>query len=449
MIGKLSPKLLKAVVKVEKSKSVEIIVGTANVYDAIYQAIEAISKGDLPAFGMQIGKLLRQLRASHCQTKACVVLEGIMASVQMESTDFDSCMKDADKSWADMTEGMGYFKRRHPIHGAKLLGQGFVKLADAVSDCDVPNIAKVAEQMFAKLNEDTVSNKIGTAVQLLVDGADVTHDLNKAILDFQSENWAGFGGDLQTFATFLSDTKCNTVACKVVEGLLNAGGVAFKDLKACEADIKASVSGFTYGAQQFENKKYLHAVKSWGSALNNVAQSVTACGLDSELKYIEQEANVLGFANASTKIGSDFGILVHGVDFYKELYAAVKDIENHDYRGAGGNLQKVMDQLSQWTQKHACDSDFCYIVVGVFQFLGDMQGSVKTCEADFKNAFTDFEEGWKSFADSHHGIFLLEKGQRRDSQRSKAHWRRNETCCERCLRLPRSRVCRYISKTCN
>ena len=164
-----------------------------------------------------------------------------MASVQMESTDFDSCMKDADKSWVDMTEGMGYFKRRHPIHGAKLLGQGFVKLADAVSDCDVPNIAKVAEQMFAKLNDNTISNKIGTAVQLLVDGADVTHDVNKAILDFQSENWAGFGGDLHTFATFLSDTKCNTVACKVVEGLLNAGGVAFKDLKACEADIKASV----------------------------------------------------------------------------------------------------------------------------------------------------------------------------------------------------------------
>ena len=73
---------------------------------------------------MQIGKLLRQLRASHCQTKACVVLEGIMASVQMESTDFDSCMKDADKSWVDMTEGMGYFKRRHPIHGAKLLDKG-------------------------------------------------------------------------------------------------------------------------------------------------------------------------------------------------------------------------------------------------------------------------------------------------------------------------------------
>ena len=116
-----------------------------------------------------------------------------------------------------MTEGMGYFKRRYPIHGAKLLGQGFVKLADAVSDYDVPNIAKVAEQMFAKLNEDTVSNKIGTAVQLLVDGADVTHDLNKAILDFQSEKLAGFGGDLQTFATFSSDTKCNLSPAKLLK----------------------------------------------------------------------------------------------------------------------------------------------------------------------------------------------------------------------------------------
>ena len=411
LIGKLSPKLGKAIVKVEKSKDVAIIVGTANVYDAIFKAVEAITKGDFRSFGMQIGTLLRQLRASHCSTKACVVVEGIMASVQMESSDFDSCMKDADGSWKYITEAMGYFKGRYPIHGAKLLGQAFVKLADAVEDCNVPKIAKVAEQMLTKLNDNTISNDIGTVVQVLVDGADVTHDMNKAILDFHSENWAGLGGDLHTFATFLSDAKCNSVACKVVEGILNAGGVALKDLKGCEADIKKSINGFSYGAQQFEDKKFGDAVKSWASSLNTIARSVTDCGLENEIKYIEQEANVLGYANASTKIGDDFAILVHGVDFYKELYATVKDIKDHDYRGAGGNLQKVMNQLAQWTEKHACTSDFCYIVVGVFQFLGDMEGSVKTCEADFKNAFGDFKSAWHSFAESHGGIF---------------HWKRNE-----------------------
>ena len=110
-------------------------------------------------------------------------------------------------------------------------------------------------------------------------------------------------------------------------------------------------------------------------------------------------------------MGTDFAIVVHGIDFYKELYAAVKDMKNHDYRGAGGNLKKVMDQLSEWTKKHACTSDFCYIVVGVFTFLGDMKGSVKTCEADFKNAFGDFKSAWMNFADRRHNLF---------------HWKENE-----------------------
>jgi len=208
------------------------------------------------------------------------------------------------------------------------------------------------------------------------------------------------------FAQFISDEiKCNSVACKVLEGLLNAGGVAFKDLKACEGDLKTAVAGFTAGAQSFESKKYMDAVNSWADALNTVATSVSACGVEDETKYFQQEANLLGFANISAAIGKDMQILLHGVDFYEELYAALKDIEQHDYRGAGGNLQKVMDQLSEWTKKHACTSDFCYIVVGAFQFLGDIEGSVATCKSDFENAFTDFKIAYANFSDSHHSIF--------------------------------------------
>merc|ERR1711871_1505238 len=383
-----------------------------NVFDAMYQAVEDSKKGDLADFGTQVGVLLRQLRASQCQTKACIVLIGLMASIQEEASDFDTCMSDADKSWAEFDQAMHAFSNKQFVGGAKLLGSGIVQLADAVGDCDVPGIGKIAQDMFTKLGDDTVANDIGRAVQLLVNGADVTHEVNQAVLDFQAENWAGFGTDLGAFAQFISnDIKCNSVACKVLEGLLNAGGVAFKDLKACEGDLKSSVAGFTTGAQFFENKKYFEALNSWAAALNTVATSVKDCGIEDETKYFEQEANLLGYANFSSVVGKDMQILLHGVDFYEELYAALKDIEQHDYRGAGGNLQKVMNQLAQWTEKHACTSDFCYIVVGVFQFLGDMEGSVKTCEADFKNAFGDFKSAWHSFAESHGGIF---------------HWKRNE-----------------------
>ena len=71
------------------------------------------------------------------------------------------------------------------------------------------------------------------------------------------------------------------------------------------------------------------------------------------------------------------------------LCASILDL--HTLINVRGNLQKVMDDLAQWTQKHACTSDFCYVVVGAFQFLGDIQGSVATCENDFKNAFGDFK----------------------------------------------------------
>ena len=406
LIGKLSPKLEKAVVKIEKSNIPQIIVGSANVFDAMDQAVKDLKDGNLADFGMQVGVLLRQLRASDCETKACEVLIGLMASIQQEAANFDKCMGDADSSWRDVDMAFENFKDKQFVNGAKNLGGGILQLANAVQDCDVPGIGKIAQNMFTKIGDDTVASDIGEAVQLLVNGADVTHQVNQAILDFEAQNWAGLGSDMGEFADFISnDIKCNSVACKVLEGLLNAGGVAFKDLKACEGDLKTAVGGFTAGAQLFENKKYMDAVQSWASALNQVANSVSACGVTDEVKYFQQEANLLGYANISSAVGKDMQILLHGVDFYEELYAALKDIEQHDYRGAGGNLQKVMDDLAQWTQKHACTSDFCYVVVGAFQFLGDIQGSVATCENDFKNAFGDFKIAYANFSDSHHSIF--------------------------------------------
>lgn len=406
MIAKLAPKLAGATIqKIEGSKVVQIIVGSANVYDEVYHAIMALEKGDVSGFGIQIGALLRQLRASDCETKACVVLIGLLASVQDETKNFDSCMKDADSAWEDVTYAMSHFSNGQPVTGIKMLGDAIVMMGKSVSDCDVPGIGKIAEDMFTKLGDETIANEIGSTVQLLVDGADVTHILNRAILDFKGENWAGFGQDLGSMADFLTSTKCNSVACKVAEGLLNAGGIAFKDLKACEKDLKVAIAGFTFGAQQFADKKVLNGIKSWGSALNTVANSVSDCGIEQEFKYFEQEANVLGYGNVSKAMGNDIAVLLHGVDFYKELYNALKDIKDHDYRQAGGDLQQVMDQLSQWTQKHACQSDFCYIVVGAFQFLGDIKGSVKQCESDFEGAWGDFKGAVDEFADSHHSIF--------------------------------------------
>ena len=165
--------------------------------------------------------------------------------------------------------------------------------------------------------------------------------------------------------------------------MLDAAGVAFADLRACETDLQAAEQSFVQGSQMWSNKKYGDAVSNFASGLNTIAKSVSDCGVAQELAFLQQEANVLGFANV-TIIGEISSIVVHGADFYEALYNSVGDLERYDWRAAGQDLGNVLNQLAEWTKGHACTSPVCYVVVGVLQFLGDIEGSIKACESDFR-----------------------------------------------------------------
>lgn len=412
LIGKLSPKLAAAVVKVEDSKPVQIIVEAADIYDDIFQLVDAIESGDWNTVGEELANLLRVLRASGCETKACIVLEGLMASVQKELENFDECMSDADDAWEGFEDGMTEFKDKDYVKGIKHLTSGVVSLARAVSDCNVEGVSSIAENMFNKVNDDAIANEIGHITQLLVQGADVTLDINRAVLDFSGKNWAGFGHDLGNLADFLNSTKCQSVTCKIVEGLLNAAGIAFQDLKECESDLKGAIAEYTQGAQLFEQKNYKSAIKTWASALSDTSKSVSACGLKEELGYIQQEANLFGYANVTVHTGvidrieRDLSVLVHGVDYVADLTAVFGDIRDHDYHAAGADLHNVVSDMASWTGRFACKSDLCYTIMGVLTFIGDMSGSIKQCENDFKTAWSDFGEGVHDFHDSHKNIIF-------------------------------------------
>jgi hypothetical protein len=132
-----------------------------------------------------------------------------------------------------------------------------------------------------------------------------------------------------------------------------------------------------------------------------VARSVSDCGAAEELAYLQQEANTLGFGNI-TALDEAAQILVHGTDFYEELYAAFEDISKHDYKSAGKNLGRALNDMAQWTEGHACTNDFCYVVVGVLEFFGDFQGSIGACKADFEGAWTDFRFAAGNLTNSTH-----------------------------------------------
>jgi hypothetical protein len=399
VLSKVAPKLAKAIVKDNS-----VIVEYADVYDELFAAAVAVEDGDVVAFGMAVGRMLQSLRASGCKTKFCVVLQGILGTLQLESSDFAQCSSDADEAYLHLKSAVSDFELKSWGAGVSNLASAVSMTAKAVGDCGVSDLAKILEDTATKLGDKSLATEIGDVASILIEGADVTDLLSKTAADFKGKNYNALGGDLKQLATTISSTKCNSIVCKVVEGLLNMAGTAYQDLQACETDLRAAETNFITGSQDFKNKKYGTGLNQWATGLNSVAKAVKDCGLEDELGFIEQEANVLGLGNVSI-VGDIGSIVVHGADFYEQLYSTLQDLETHDWRAAGQDLGSVLDQLSTWTKGHACTSDMCYVVVGVLQFMGDMEGSVKTCENDFKDAWDDFKDGFNSFKDSHHSIF--------------------------------------------
>lgn len=177
-------------------------------------------------------------------------------------------------------------------------------------------------------------------------------------------------------------------------------------MKQCESDLKSAETEFIAGTTYFHEHNYETGLTYYATGMNMVSQAISDCGVTEELNYMQQESNVLQIANTSL-FGRVATILVHGQDLYSEVYGTMQAIETHDYRTAGANIHKILDGLSQWTKGHACTSDACYVILGVLQYFGDIQGSIHRCEADFKHAFGNFSAAIGEF--THHGKFSTDK----------------------------------------
>jgi hypothetical protein len=399
VLSEVAPKLASAIVTVENSTAVKILVNAANVYDELYKAATDLESGNIDDFGVEMGLLLAKLRATSCSSKACIVLEGVLAAFQLEATDFKVCAPDIDKAWDSTQAVFAAFEAKNFTAGLADLSTVITSMATAVKDCGATDFALILEDVATKLGAPAVATEIGAVVQVLVDGSDLTLDINKLIADGKAGSWSSVGHDLGSLSSWLAGTGCKSFVCKIVEGLLNAAAIPFQDLLACEADLKQAEADFVAGGAAMGQKKVGAALQYWASGLNHVAKSTNDCGLAAELSYMEQEANLLGFGNI-TALGDAAQIIIHGADFYEDVYGAFEAFETHDYRTAGSELGKVMEQLSQWTTGHACTSPVCYVVMGMMQFLGDIEGDIKNCEGDLELAWGNLSAAYGEFKSS-------------------------------------------------
>jgi hypothetical protein len=330
----------------------------------------------------------------------CYSPEGLLSSLQVGVSDLTACRDNIDAIWGDLQGFLTSLETKKWNDAMSSAGDVFQKLSESLKACGIQDVASGLEKTATALGENGLALKIAGAVQILVKGSDISHDVAKIVQDRHAQRWTALGEDLGRISDWVSGTACTSFACHLLEGILTEAKLALTNFTACEGDIRKAESSFTAGVSLWSERKQWDAVKYWASGLNILGKAINTCGIAQQLSYIEQEANVLGLGNLS--ILDEAGtLLVHGSDFYHELYAAVEAVAKHDYRTAGEVAGKALNDLSKWTTGHLCTSPVCYVVNGIFQYLADLESDIGKCENDFKGAWVDFNTAYVEFTGNH------------------------------------------------
>ena len=248
VIGEVVPKFQAAIVKVESSASIKILVGSADVYDELYRATMAIQQGDASSFGEEMGALFNKLRSSGCETKSCVLMQGILAALQVEAKDFVACSKDLDAAWGSIPTAISQFETgtaKGVVDGLTDIARFVTEAAEAVGNCGVPDLGNILSDTASKLGSNATAADIGIVVQALVSGSDVTHDVAKLLFDAKAGQWLSVGHDLGALSTWLNSMQCTTYVCKLTEGLLHAVEIPFQNLTGCRQDLSQAERVFS------------------------------------------------------------------------------------------------------------------------------------------------------------------------------------------------------------
>ncbi|GMI14973.1 hypothetical protein TrVE_jg10961 [Triparma verrucosa] len=390
LIEPLSEKIGEAIVDGDS-----IVINVANIYDDIYQAVKALESKDYSLFGMEVGKLVAAINTAGCKSAACRIFVGLLESAQLVATDYTVCIAAIDDTGADFEAAITAFSAKDYKTGLTDIAKSVKDLSDDVTACDVEEFAKILEDMAGALGTDNLVKEIGAVALILVEGQDITNDIDTLVTDYNSGDMAKVGRDLGAIASFLSDeVHCTSVVCKIVEGILEGAEIVLADLKQCEADFLKAEDDFVNGWAAFKTDDKKTAVEDISKGIRQIGVVLSDCGLQEELAFFEHEANVFGLSNVTAldKAGEAVAILIHGFDFYDNVLDMVADVEKHDFRAAGKEVQVIMDDLSKWSTGHVCQNTWCYVVEGIMEAEAIIEGDVRQCEQDFEDAWQKFED---------------------------------------------------------
>ena len=373
-----------------------IMVEFASIYDDLYTAAEAAEAKDWDKFGLYIGKLVTAVRAAGCESNACKIFIGLMQAVELAAEDYDTCLTAIDQTGNDFESAVTKFGAKDFAGGLEALATGIADVAHDVDDCDVEKMGTILEDMAKAFGLDNVAQEIGAVVLVLVEGKDITIDIENLVKDSEAGRYEAVGKDLGDIASFIKDeVKCNTVVCEVLEGICEGASIIMKNFKVCEADLALAEDELVKGFGLFKQGDRKEGVEEMSKGLRKIGDAVKDCGLEEELELLKHEAEMFGLSSIGD--GGALSVVVHGLELYDDVFDAVEDVEKSDWRAAGVHIHTILDTISQWSTGHVCENAWCYVVEGMMEAEQIIEGDIKTCEADFEEAWADFQAASEKF----------------------------------------------------
>ena len=124
------------------------MVGYANVYEALYGAVDDLSTHDLAGFGMQIGVLVTMLRSSGCSGKSCDILAGFLSTLELASSDYDACLAQVDATGEELEAAVQNLDAKNWVHGLQMIGRALEDIGQDVGACGIPQLGPSDDYHF-------------------------------------------------------------------------------------------------------------------------------------------------------------------------------------------------------------------------------------------------------------------------------------------------------------
>lgn len=391
-------------------QSMQFIVNGMDIFGDLYGMVQNWNDGDYNAFGADCAALLLKIENAKCDQsdRGCIFIDALLSALKIVAEDMGSCRTDIDNAVAVFERAGQSFVDQQYSAAVAGFAEGLDDVAQALSNCNLGEVASVIEKEAAKLKIAVVQN-LGSSVQIIVEGADIANDLYQATDALVAQDYARLAMDLAQLVADIGTAGCgNSTACQFVAGILQSLEIISADLSGvCAQGIEAGFAQIETSAKDWQSRNFEAALQDLSSGLDAIANGLSSCQLDALASLVSAEAKLIGLGNV-TFLSQGVQILINGAEVYDDVDQVIADVATGKFGNAGAALGDLLLKV----RGLSCTSTVCSLLDGLLQQLsivaqdwGQCSADVSAAEAQFSAAFDqmrsgDFESAVGSFADA-------------------------------------------------